>query len=311
MDNKLEIINSLKRYKAYTPEALGLLNEYIILGYPLRDINNMCGHLPIFKIIGMLMEDNENDPIYRSAITNYYKSLQINQRKCLIISDNHLGRLRKGEEVSEVLQNERGLFNAYMHAYNHGIFNIIHLGDLIEGNSFLGQPRIEIVKKQVEYLGNFYSQLPPIKTYLLYGNHDFNSIIYDGIGLDFYKCCYRMELIGLKLSYINFCGSTLKLFHECSQASAYKTMKLPSHVLELSGHSHTYDYWEEVRRLRVPSLSCASDFLSEIGFLEMIDEGDVLLFKFFDYNDIEKPEKEKVIKKELVFLPNSSNPNNL
>ena len=275
-----------------------LLKHLIDNGVSIKDIDNNCPKLPTYKIIDYLVRYGENDINNLNARKNYYNSLQINQNRCLIIADNHMGRLLRKEEYNtqDVFENERGLYFAYNHALKNGINNVIHLGDLLEGNSDSYQRRIENVPQQFEYLERVYPHVNNVKTYLLYGNHDYNLIYYNNAYDKFYKVCNNMELIGVNYSYINFCNQRIKLSHYCSSAEYLKNIELP-YDFELSGHSHIYNVFEEYRFVRVPALSSASLDKSSTGFIEMIDEENNYLFKYFDENENEIKAKESTLSK--------------
>ena len=273
-----------------------LLKQLIDNGISIRDIDNNCPKLTAYKIIDYLIRYGENNIDNLNAIKNYYDSLQINQDRCLVIADNHIGRLLRSEEYnpSQMFENERGLYFAYNHALKKGINNIIHLGDLLEGNSDIYQNKIQAIPYQFEYLERVYPHITNIKTYLLYGNHDYNLIYYDNVDEKFYNVCTNMELIGVNYSYINFCNQRIKLSHYCNTAEYIKNIELP-YDFELSGHSHIYNVFEEERFIRIPSLSSVSIDKSNIGFIEMIDEESKYLFKYFDENGNEKKENEKIL----------------
>lgn len=204
----------------------------------------------------------------------------------------------KGENdsITKKHENERGIYTAYEHAYKNGIKEIIHLGDLIEGNSNSNQLRIENVERQIEYLKKFYPDYSDINTYLLYGNHDYNAIKFDHINNKFYKDCKNMKLIGANISYINFCGYPIKLSHECDALKKLPVIELP-YCFELSGHSHTFNMYEFSRIIKAPNLSSASIDKDSIGYLEMINEENEFLFKFFNDNGKEISRKEKKLMK--------------
>ena len=273
-----------------------LLKQLIDNGILIKDIDNNCIKLTTYKIIDYLIRYGENDINNLNAIKNYYDNLQINQDRCLVIADNHMGRLLSTEEYNplQIYENERGLYFAYNHAIKRGINNVIHLGDLLEGNSDNYQKRIQAIPYQFEYLERMYPNNINIKTYLLYGNHDYNLIYFDNVDDKFYKACTNMELIGVNYSYINFCNQRIKLSHYCNNAEYIKNIELP-YDFELSGHSHIYNVLEDERFVRIPSLSSASIDKSNIGFIEMIDEENKYLFKYFDENGNEIREKEKTL----------------
>lgn len=275
-----------------------LLKLLIDSGVSIKDIDNNCSNLTAYKIIDYLVKYGEDDINNINAIKNYYNSLQINQDRCLVIADTHIGRLLGTEKYnkSQIFENERGLYYAYNHALKENINNVIHLGDLLEGDSDRDQYRIYAYQNQLEYLERVYPHINNIKTYLLYGNHDYNLIYYDNVDSKFYKVCNNMELIGVNDTYINFCNQIIKLSHYCKTSDYIKNIELP-HDIELSGHSHMYCIYEEDRFVRIPSLSSAVADKDGIGFIEMVNEENNYLLKYFDQNGNEVKGKEKVLNK--------------
>ena len=291
MNNLFEMLNKCDVTYEFD-KIYNLLTELIKAGISINEIDNNCPKLTSYRIIDFLIKYGNNT--YLNTIKNYYINLKINQNKCLVIADNHMGRLTKNDNISnQYYENERGLYSAYNHALNYNIQNIIHLGDLLEGDSAPAQLKIP-VSQQLEYLKHAYPSINGIKTYLLYGNHDYNLIYFNGVNDKFYKMCSNMELIGINYSYINFCNYIIKLSHECKMAEHFQNIDLP-HYFELSGHSHSFCMYDKF--IQMPSISSASVDQNSIGYIEMINEENEFLFKFFDQFGHEIYQKEKVLKK--------------
>lgn len=272
---------------------IDVINSLIDKGISIRDMNNNCPELPIYEIISNMLKVKMNDT-KMNALRDYYNSLQINEQRCLVISDTHIGRLLENETYNknQTYENERGLYSAYNYALKNGIGNVIHLGDLIEGFAHKKlKEKIPTQQEQVEYLERIYPRRDEVKTYLLYGNHDVNLIEHDSADKNFYKVCHNMELIGSYFSYINFCGNIIKLDHNEKIFST--KLELP-HEFTLSGHSHHYFVNQIERKVIMPLLS-SSATIGDIGFIEMIDEENNYLFKYLDQNGNEVKEKERVL----------------
>ena len=273
-----------------------LIKKLIDSNVTIKQIDEACLKLPAYKIIDYLMLYGSNDINNLNAIKNYYTSLKINQNKCLVIADSHIGRLDKNENInSKFHNNERGLYMAYNHALKNNINNVIHLGDLLEGDSEKTQYRLN-TSNQFEYLKNIYPSINNIKTYLLYGNHDYNLIYFNGANDKFYKICNNMELIGINYSYINFCNYIIKLSHESKLSESFRNIDLP-YNFELSGHSHYFNINNKLRLVNIPSLASVSLDQDSIGYIEMINEENEFLFKFFDQNGNYINSKEKILSK--------------
>lgn len=280
IETKIKEIDNFEVHSA-SKSIYDILKSIIYKGYTITHIDNMCSKLNIYSIINFLLMYGEDDPIILNAIKDYYENLKIHSQKCLIISDTHIGRILPGENRKQAFyKNEEGLYSAYNYAIKHNINYVIHLGDLIEGKSHEEQESLDI-NQQLNYLERIYPQVDSIKTFLLYGNHDFNAIMHNKVEFDFYKRCYKTKLIGVNYSYIQFCGQTIKLEHFCKEANHLKNIELP-YDFELSGHSHnTFNIYEDTRTLKIPALTI-DQASSDNGFLELTDEENGYLFKRFD-----------------------------
>lgn len=284
-----------------------ILKELVYKGATFRQIEENCYFLTVYKIIDYLVRYNEGenlDPVCANAIINYYNTLNINQERCIVIADNHMGRLEFEENENDYnrifYKNERGLHNAYNYAIKNNISNVINLGDIIEGNAFGEQKRLTLKgenQHQLEYFKRAYPNSNSIKTFLLFGNHEYDSILHDGLNSKFYKVIPSIELIGINYTYINFCGYRLKLSHENKQTESFKNLHL-KHELTLTGHSHNHALYEDIRIFKVPSIS---SIYYDDGFIELINEEKVFRFRYIDgYGRIDNT-KEKILSKSTNF----------
>ena len=276
-----------KAYNTFT----NLINH----GYNIKMISALYKIFPYRVIDILLYHDNVNN---LKAIKEYYNSLKIDDNRCLVISDTHIGRLSQNEEEEHYnicmdshvhLFNEKGLYNAYSYAYKNNIKNIIHAGDLLEGASNIGASRVN-ANNQFKYLYKKYPNNKDIKTYILYGNHDYNLIRYNGYNDNYFNFNNNIEIIGVNYSYMSFCNNLVKISHFCSASKHYKNIQMPFNF-ELSGHSHVFSINEEERLIKVPSLSCTYSSLSDKGYLELINDENEYVFKFLDVDSKLKIEK--------------------
>lgn len=277
------------------------LNELIMNGYSLEQIVDSCPKITIYKLIHCLLQYGNNSLYDNWAINKYYDSLRIDSNKCLVIADPHIGRLHSKEDSNSYndpntyYTNERGIYFAYDYALKNNINKIINLGDLIEGNSDSLMRRLNI-NQQLEYLERIYPSVNNIKTYILYGNHDYNAIYFDGINENFYKLCKNVKLIGVNYGYMLFNNNRIKLSHESKQSNFYKNIELP-YDFELSGHSHTFALYEESRLIKIPSISSTCLDQDGVGFIELLDEENEYVFRFIDQSGRIVSSKEKVLSK--------------
>ena len=266
-----------------------ILKELIYNGFTIDQIAKMSDCATSYTIISLLILFGKEDETLINAIKEYYSSKRIDSNKCLIIADTHIGRLCEDENPAVynypnvLYRNEYGLYNAYNYAIKNNIKKIIHLGDLIEGDPTLYQANRIKSKEQKEYLTRIYPRVPDITTYLLYGNHDYNAIRYDGLDHAFVKGCSGLDLIGINYSYVYFNGNLIKICHLSNKSKYIKSICL-EHDFELGGHSHSFATEEARRYVSAPSLSCSSLDASIKGFLELNNEEDEYVFKFLDVN---------------------------
>ena len=301
------IINDINIIKASTeyicqPEVQEAIKELIHNGYSIRQIAKACPNVSIFDIVTSLFREYDNDIMFRTAIDNYYYGLRIDSDRCLVIADTHIGRLKPGEDENSYLSdrhysNERCLWTAYDYACRNGIKNVIHLGDLIEGNSNPRWSQKLSVDAQLEYLAKVYPPAEECKTYLLYGNHDENIQLHDKKEKDFYKRCRNMEQIGTGLSYMFFCDYIIKLYHDCNMI--FKKLDI-NPEFTLAGHSHSYSFNPYQRYIHVPALSYLEAGYDNIGFVELIHEENEFIFKLLDMNANYR--KEDVLTKKRVEM---------
>ena len=182
---------------------------------------------------------------------------------------------------------------AFNYAISNNINNIIHAGDLLEGNSDPNTKRLP-VNAQEEYLKMKYPQINGINTFLLLGNHDYNTSYFCEINEQVIRNINYLDVIGVNYSYISFCNRLIKVSHYSKLSDFYENIDLP-YEFELSGHSHSEYMVEERRKIGVPALAVAGELDSRIGFYELIDEEHEYLFKLFDKDC--KYTKEYVLKK--------------
>ena len=280
--------------------------DLISKNYSIEQIQELLPKLESYMIISKLLRHSETDEQIINKIKEYYDNFRIDSDKCLIIADSHLGRIEDDrneydEENIELLNgNDYAIYEAYHYASKKNIKNIIHLGDLIEGNSDKTQRKMLPVEYQISHLIEVFPEKEDIQTYLLYGNHDLNAIECDGVEPDFYKKCKNTKLIGAEIGYIHIWDSFVKLSH-ISKDTRYRIEKVKNinlpYDFELSGHTHVYKYIEETRTIKVPSLTKDSK-TRNVGFIELENAGEELIYRYI--GDECKLMDEKVLKKTLT-----------
>ena len=280
----------------------------------IKQISRECS-INSYEIIHYLLSKCNEDKEVLKEIKDYYHSIKIDEHSCLVIADTHIGRLKDGENNKDrILSNEYTLNKAYEFAYKNGIKNIIHAGDLIEGDSNKKQLRLRIFE-QLDYLKRIYPQSDSAHTFFILGNHDYNAKLFavDYLESDYrkahsippfvsseideaYRSIKNFEIIGISQSYLSLPDSLIKISHPSS--SFYKTINLDSSCnLKMSGHSHKF-LIEKDDSVSIPCLACTNQYDYEIGFLLLIEEEKDFVIK--RYNKEAKQTEEKVVKKKFI-----------
>ena len=257
---------------------------------PLNDIIKMDEYkeyMP-YLIISKLFKTYPDDKELLIKLKDYYLNEYKMPDKILIISDNHLGRLYNDEYLKykigikkDIYKNEDSLAVAYNYAIKNNINTVLHAGDIIEGNSDNTRHSME-VKEQILYLRKLYSCLNNIKTYLLLGNHDYESICFDGIDEKDFMYIKNLEVIGVNHSYVSMDDRLIKVIHE-SKVSNFLLMPEYESEFELYGHKHFFTFNKDDRQITLSSLTNINEW-NEMGFLELQNEEKEFVFKNINTN---------------------------
>ena len=279
-------------------QIVDTIKSLVYFGYTLKQIDTFSKRYNIYNFIDAILKVEPNNQMLLKAIREYYQNLKVESNRCLVISDTHIGRLREDEKnvYKELYENEKMLNIAYEYALRNGITTVLHLGDLIEGNSDPYIHRMN-VDWQLSYIEKIYPQVKEINTYLLYGNHDFNAISYEHIDPKFYKRCLNMQLIGVKSSYINLDNQIIGLYHQCDMAKNQTVYLAPD--LKLYGHTHSYNADQLSREVKAPCMASTGMVEDSIGFLELISDEMNFIIRLLDKNANIK--KEDRLTKRLIF----------
>lgn len=277
--------NDFSDYK----DAFIKFKEAISQGVAIEEIA-YCYSLPIERIISILIRpDGVIDPIIKKAIKDHYSQFTIDDSKAIIISDTHVG------SYYEFLMLFDTIFN---YCCVHDIKNIIHAGDLIEGNSFTPN-RKNPINRQISDIISIFNQKGIPKMFYLYGNHDYNVELYEHISLkEELKCLENLIYIGKGNSYVQLNDNDpINICHHLSSDETY----VPNFEtnLKLEGHHHYYSYFDN-SVIYLPPLSLIGTN-SNLGFLELKTVGNEFIIDVYKdlKNNIINHYEQKVIKKNL------------
>ena len=287
-----------------TNSIYNLLKE----NYSLSEILNMdkYKHYIAYSIINGLLTNYKEDKELLKKIKEFYLNEYRMPNKILIISDNHLGRLYDDEYLNykkgkkkDIYINEKGLIVAYNYAIKNKISTVLHAGDIIEGNSDRNRYRINH-KEQINYLKKIYSllrEVSDIKTFLLLGNHDYNCINYNQLTEQDFNSIENIKVIGVNHTYISMDNRLVKVVHNCSSSKSIEVPEFESEF-ELYGHSHYFEFNEDIRKIKLSSLTCIREW-NDMSFVELQNEQQDFIFKKIDIN--EKQMGEYRLKKKIIM----------
>ncbi len=169
----------------------------------------------------------------------------VNGEKIMFISDSHRG--------NAFIENRRLSDIAYNRAIQMNIGAVIHAGDAIEGCCVEHNKPYEIVAMELEKVR---ASLPnEVVTGLLLGNHDYSAIrTYPELISHFFKD-NRLYVLGMQKVLLNWSGLVdIMVSHPIGQLKINRDRQ-PTEVLTLEGHHHYFGFYEEERKLDLPSIS--------------------------------------------------------
>ena len=274
--------NDFQNYK----EAYIKFKEYINQGITIDEIAS-CYSLPIERINNILIRfDEVIDPVIGSAIKKHYSQFAISDNKALIITDTHIGSYYEYLELFDTIFNFSSKYN---------FKNIIHAGDLIEGNSYTPNKK-DPINIQIEKVINIFNQTGIPKTYYLYGNHEQNVELYDKISLkEELKKLNNLIYIGKGNSYVELNDNDP--INICHKLSSDETC-VPNFEtnLKLEGHHHCYNQFDNT--VLLPPLSSISGN-DNLGFVTLTTTGNEYIIDVYKglENNIINHHEQKVIKK--------------
>ena len=281
-------------------KVLELLNQ----GISIKEISNIIGisEKQLYVRIKQLINYNYNlEPIYYDNSDIYYKlkkdnintsnnTIKINMNdndnifRCLVISDLHIGSIDSNIKLVDAV---------YEYASKNGINVILNCGDSIEGNYTSYKKNITDIDLQLEHFIKKYPYDKNIINFMILGNHDYHSFIYDGLDISktIKKSRYDIVPVGDGRGNINIKKDNIILFHKLYDG--FKPIIKDDKII-LSGHGHMMKTkLKDIFWLGVPTLSYVSN-----------DKTKDVIPGFIDLTiHIEKERFEYVEAKHLVITP--------
>lgn len=170
--------------------------------------------------------------------------VEIDDNKLIVISDTHFG---------STFQNYRYLDLLYEFASKYGYKNILHGGDLIQGEippTIDGLSRANI--QALDVISN-YPYDKNINNYILLGNHD--HFIYKNIAgaLKILEQRKDINLLGIRYAYINWYNHLISISHHVKK-SKYK-LDFPKAESLINFHGHRHELHINDSHVFLPTLS--------------------------------------------------------
>ncbi len=163
--------------------------------------------------------------------------------RVLFLSDLHIGSINDCINLVEKTCN---------YAINNKIKYILNLGDFVENIYPDAKLRLDTTEKQVDFIANNYPCDRRFTHIVLYGNHDYYSLLHDGMDVAKEIELRRPDIISLGYGrgYLGIANDYICLEHECPNRPA-QLMGLTN--LKFIGHSHIYKLFRT--QIYVPALS--------------------------------------------------------
>lgn len=196
------------------------------------------------------------------------KSIRINVKdrvlKAIFISDMHIGSAFEKPEL---------LKKVYNYAKNHDCHIIFNGGDLIDGEypDVPYIPKNPTIESQIKKVLRIYPYDPSIINFMLYGNHDYRSLIEKGFDISRYLEERRYDLISMGYGecIVHLQDDAIAVTHDLKKMSKNVVPNNASAVYR--GHSHK-SKTRDNKIIYIPALSepeiSAYEFRPLAGFLE-------------------------------------------
>ena len=173
-----------------------------------------------------------------------------NQFRCLVISDLHIGSIDADIKLIDTV---------YDYAIKNGINIILNCGDNIEGDYTTYQKNLKDVYSQVGHFIKKYPYDKSIKNFMIFGNHDYHSLHYDGLDISkvIKNSRYDIVPVGFGQGNVNVKNDNIILFHKLYEGFI---PVINSEKIVLSGHSHMMKTkLRDIFWIGIPTLSYKSN----------------------------------------------------
>ena len=240
-----------KNISVFTKEERQNITELFRNGHHPKEIATTL-NIPYYEVLFIL-----NRLVYNFELDKYVSYANLCDEQILIISDTHIGSQYENLEYIE---------EAYRFAKEHGISTVIHGGDLIQSTFTNVKQEYQNEERQIEHLICDYPYYEDIKSYILLGNHDFNTFVKNELFEQMLTCRDDFEIMGCKRAYLTWLKNLICILHPAKRYQI--TIPNIDPLLYLKGHSHKLTY-DKNNGLHIPTLSddLFSNPTSKPGFL--------------------------------------------
>ena len=245
------------------------------------------GLLHIWEICSKEVEIiKENDEMvfkknnHKKATYNKKSPEELTCTEILVVSDIHFGNIHNQLHILNEL---------YQEAYNRGIRDVLHVGDMTDGNypNRPESPRQQFLHgfdEQVGYVVNMYPKIDGMTTHYILGSHDETHYKNGQATIDYWldKTRDDMHYLGQDIGEINLNKVKYVLDHPgggSAQGLSYKPQKrieiIESHSkpkVLLIGHYHkSYHFvYRNIQCIEVPALCSKTQFQQKQGLINSV-----------------------------------------
>lgn len=221
----------------FTSEDRYLVKNLYDEGYSISEIAQIT-HLSFYEVIFLLRRMFDSLPL--DKLVPY---VHIDDSTILILSDTHLG---------SIYENLDYIRDTYRFAKENGIHTVLHGGDLIQSTIRNVKDEYQDEVVQLEHVKRDYPFDSSINTYILLGNHDYNTFKKSDYYMDILKEREDMHFMGVKRAYVSWQEHLVSICHTTKKYH----LSIPSidNILNLKGHSHKLSY-NRVKSINIPTLS--------------------------------------------------------
>ena len=221
----------------YTEEEVKKIIELYYQRYSIQEICKILNleHYEVLFVISSIEKDI-------NRIKNMAACESFSDDRLIAIADTHIG---------SSLENMEYIHTTYNYARKNKVRSILHLGDLIQSTYKPVSGKYTHQEVQIQHLLDEYPQLGGIETYIVLGNHDYNTFSKNPELLELVQSRGDFHILGFYKAYIDWQGRIISLSHR----TAKYNINIPNipRLLDLKGHSHKLTI--QRNEIHIPTLS--------------------------------------------------------